>query len=79
MVVTLVSLGVISEIFNSEFLLLYSCRGNKHNVSLQIFHSPKTLSYAPGVNISPNFQGWQPSGPGKPFVSSFFLSLDLKL
>ncbi len=34
---------------------------------------------APGVNISPNFQGWQPSGPGKPFVSSFFLSLDLKL
>lgn len=34
---------------------------------------------APGVNISPNYQGWQPSGQGRPFVSSFFLSLDLKL
>jgi hypothetical protein len=32
----------------------------------------------PGVNISPNFQGWQPSG-SRPFVTGFYLSLDLKL
>lgn len=35
-------------------------------------------SLAPGVNISPNFQGWQPSG-SRPFVSGIYLSLDLKL
>lgn len=35
-------------------------------------------SLAPGVNISPNYQGWQPSG-SSPFVSGFYLSLDLKL
>lgn len=35
-------------------------------------------SLAPGVNISPNYQGWQPSG-SVPFVSGFYLSLDLKL
>ncbi|MDX9946290.1 MAG: hypothetical protein RBS38_02920 [Bacteroidales bacterium] len=33
---------------------------------------------APGVNISPNFQGWQPSG-SRPFVTGLYLSLDLKL
>ncbi len=33
---------------------------------------------ASGVNISPNFQGWQPSGTGS-FLAGFYLSLDLKL
>lgn len=45
----------------------------------QLYLAGLQYTLAPGVNISPNFQGWQPSGQGRPFVSSFFLSLDLKL
>jgi hypothetical protein len=32
-----------------------------------------------GVKISPNFQGWQPSKTGNPFVSKFFLNLEFRI
>ncbi len=34
---------------------------------------------APGVNLSPNYQGWKPADTGMPFVSRFMISLDLKI
>jgi len=37
------------------------------------------IMLAPGVNISPNFAGWKPAGPGMPFISRFSISLDLKI
>ncbi len=37
------------------------------------------IAVAPGIHISPNYQGWQPAGTDMPFISRFSLSLDLKI
>ena len=37
------------------------------------------IALAPGIHISPNYQGWQPAGTDMPFISRFSLSLDLKI
>ncbi len=37
------------------------------------------IAIAPGIHISPNYQGWQPAGTDMPFISRFSLSLDLKI
>lgn len=33
----------------------------------------------PGIKISPNFQGWQPADRNKPFISRFFLSMEIRI
>ena len=45
----------------------------------QLFLAGIEFALAPGVNISPNFQGWKPADSTMPFISRFLLSLDLKL
>lgn len=32
-----------------------------------------------GIKISPNIQGWDPSAPGKPFVTKFYLNLEFRI
>lgn len=45
----------------------------------QLFLAGIEFALAPGVNISPNFQGWKPANSSMPFISRFSLSLDLKI
>ena len=45
----------------------------------QLFLAGIEFTLAPGVNISPNFQGWKPASSGMPFISRFLISLDLKI
>jgi len=37
------------------------------------------FALAPGIHISPNYQGWRPAGMNMPFISRFSLSLDIKI
>lgn len=45
----------------------------------QLFLAGIDFALAPGVNISPNFQGWKSADSSMPFISRFSLSLDLRL
>lgn len=44
----------------------------------QLFIGGVEFALAPGVNISPNFQGWNPADPDMPFVSRLSISMDIK-
>lgn len=44
----------------------------------QLWLAGLEFALAPGVNLSPNYQGWNPSGSGMPFISRFSISLDLR-
>jgi len=45
----------------------------------QLYLMGVEFALAPGVHLSPNYQGWNPSALGMPFISRFSLSLDLKM
>jgi len=45
----------------------------------QLIIAGAEFALSPGVNISPNFQGWNPAGSGLPFLTRFSISLDLKI
>ncbi|MFZ2287696.1 MAG: hypothetical protein WAV93_11975 [Bacteroidales bacterium] len=45
----------------------------------QLFLAAVEIALSPGVNLSPNFQGWKPAAGDMPFISRFALSLDLKI
>ena len=45
----------------------------------QFFLGGIEFAISPGVNLSPNFQGWRPADNTRPFISTISLSLDLKI
>lgn len=45
----------------------------------QLFLAGFEFSPVAGIRLAPNFQGWQPAGENKPFISRFFLNAEIKL
>jgi hypothetical protein len=45
----------------------------------QLYIAGFEFSPVHGVKISPNFQGWQPTKSGSPFVSKFYLHLEFRI
>ncbi|MDZ7633411.1 MAG: hypothetical protein U5L72_02805 [Bacteroidales bacterium] len=43
----------------------------------QLFLAGIEFALAPGVNLAPNYQGWNPANGDMPFISRFCISLDL--
>ena len=79
-----VTLSEKMRLFGRYDYVTSTIAGNGHeswnqNKDGRLFIAGLEFALAPGVNISPNYQGWNPAGPEMSFISRFLLSLDLKL